>query len=412
MEGFKISLNLNHENLTEDQHLILNLTNGYSNNRKLKKLTEEYIQITDGDKKFVELKEKTKKEVSERLAKECDSFGKEKDIIYVDGVFDIMHSGHFNAIRQAKKLGDTLIVGVNIDEEVQKVKGPTLMNDEERTLLADSVKWVDRTETLTPYTTTVSFLNKIGATHAAHGDDIAVNEKGENAYQELIDAGKFKIFKRTEGISTTNLLGRLMMIGSSENDNKFYKPLVGNYLPTGWRFKEFCNDKNPKSDDVIVYIDGAFDCLHPGHIKALKLAKEKGTFVYVGLYDDGACEQVYGKSNPVMGLMERASNLLSLKYVDDIVIGVPRKVNEDMLKSLGIHKVLAEEIYNQTENDQYEAPKKMGILEYFNVTPKLNNQFFIDRINKNKEVFIDKYMKKSKKEEEYEKNKSYNKKEV
>jgi len=48
--------------------------------------------------------------------------------IYIDGAFDCMHSGHYNAIRQAKALGDSLIVGLVADDEVIKNKGPPIMN--------------------------------------------------------------------------------------------------------------------------------------------------------------------------------------------------------------------------------------------------------------------------------------------
>ena len=52
--------------------------------------------------------------------------------LYIDGCFDLMHSGHFNAIRQAKALCDTLVVGVISDEAILQNKGPFIMNLEER----------------------------------------------------------------------------------------------------------------------------------------------------------------------------------------------------------------------------------------------------------------------------------------
>ena len=52
--------------------------------------------------------------------------------IYIDGVFDLMHVGHYNAIRQANNLGDFLIIGVCSDASVQGVKGTSVMNQNER----------------------------------------------------------------------------------------------------------------------------------------------------------------------------------------------------------------------------------------------------------------------------------------
>ena len=52
--------------------------------------------------------------------------------IYMEGCFDLMHSGHYNALRQAKQLGDILVAGVVSDENVLKNKGPPILNEKER----------------------------------------------------------------------------------------------------------------------------------------------------------------------------------------------------------------------------------------------------------------------------------------
>lgn len=52
--------------------------------------------------------------------------------IYMDGCFDMMHYGHANALRQARALGDQLVVGINSDDEIRKNKGPPVMNIDER----------------------------------------------------------------------------------------------------------------------------------------------------------------------------------------------------------------------------------------------------------------------------------------
>ena len=52
--------------------------------------------------------------------------------IYIDGAFDLVHSGHFNAIRQAAALATKLVVGCNTDEDILVAKGPTILNVVER----------------------------------------------------------------------------------------------------------------------------------------------------------------------------------------------------------------------------------------------------------------------------------------
>lgn len=48
----------------------------------------------------------------------------------------------------------------------------------------------------------------------------------------------------------------------------------------------FSNHREPKASDRVIYVDGDFDMMHNGHIELLKAAKEKGDFLYVGIYDD------------------------------------------------------------------------------------------------------------------------------
>ena len=46
-----------------------------------------------------------------------------KKIVTTNGVFDLIHYGHVDILKRAKNLGDTLIVGINKDESVKKIKG-------------------------------------------------------------------------------------------------------------------------------------------------------------------------------------------------------------------------------------------------------------------------------------------------
>merc|ERR1712154_51533 len=57
---------------------------------------------------------------------------KEKVRIYLDGCWDVLHSGHYNAFRQAKGLGDTLVVGVHSDQEIALHKREPVMKNEQR----------------------------------------------------------------------------------------------------------------------------------------------------------------------------------------------------------------------------------------------------------------------------------------
>ncbi len=64
-------------------------------------------------------------------------------IVVVTGGFDPIHSGHIDYIREAAKLGDILIVGVNSDKWLTRKKGKPFMNYQERTEVVNALKAVD-----------------------------------------------------------------------------------------------------------------------------------------------------------------------------------------------------------------------------------------------------------------------------
>ncbi len=66
-------------------------------------------------------------------------------IVWTNGCFDLLHAGHTNSLEQAKKLGDKLVVGVNSDDSVARLKGPTrpFRNWYERARLLECLRCVD-----------------------------------------------------------------------------------------------------------------------------------------------------------------------------------------------------------------------------------------------------------------------------
>jgi ethanolamine-phosphate cytidylyltransferase len=87
-------------------------------------------------------------------------------------------------------------------------------------------------------------------------------------------------------------------------------------------------------------VAGSFDLLHNGHIEILKKAKEMGDFLYVGVWSDDVVQHYRGSNYPILSLHERVLMTLACRYVDDVVIGVPYQISEDLIKSLNI-KVVA-----------------------------------------------------------------------
>ena len=102
----------------------------------------------------------------------------------------------------------------------------------------------------------------------------------------------------------------------------------------------FSNNKEPQPNDKVIYISGSFDLLHNGHINQLKKAKEMGDFLYVGVWSDEVVNNYKGGNFPLLSLHERVMMILSCRYVDDVVIGAPYQIPQDLIKSLNIQKVV------------------------------------------------------------------------
>jgi ethanolamine-phosphate cytidylyltransferase len=134
--------------------------------------------------------------------------------VYMDGCFDMMHYGHANALRQARGLGDELVVGVVSDEEIKANKGPPVMSMDERVVMVSSVKWVDEVITDAPYAINEEFMNKLFVEHnidyIIHGDDPCLLPDGSDAYALAKKAGRYKQIKRTEGVSSTDIVGMVL----------------------------------------------------------------------------------------------------------------------------------------------------------------------------------------------------------
>jgi len=84
----------------------------------------------------------------------------------------------------------------------------------------------------------------------------------------------------------------------------------------------------------VVFTNGCFDLLHPGHIRSLELARELGDALIVGLNSDASVRQLKGEGRPVIAEHERAEILAALESVDAVVIfddSTPREVISRLL---------------------------------------------------------------------------------
>ena len=131
----------------------------------------------------------------------------------------MVHYGHATACRQAKALGDVLIVGVHSDEEITKHKGPPVFNEQERYKMVRGIKWVDEVVENAPYVTTIETLDAYDCDFCVHGDDITLTADGVDTYHIVKEKSRYREVKRTQGISTTDLVGRMLLMTKTHHEN-------------------------------------------------------------------------------------------------------------------------------------------------------------------------------------------------
>ena len=125
----------------------------------------------------------------------------EERIIFTNGVFDILHKGHFKLLDEARRLGDKLIVGINSDASVKRLKGETrpVNNQMKRISQLEILPWVDQVVVFhedTPY----ELIKEIKPHVIVKGGDYTVDEVVGH------DLADVHLVQTQEGYSTTSII--------------------------------------------------------------------------------------------------------------------------------------------------------------------------------------------------------------
>ncbi|KAK4432224.1 Ethanolamine-phosphate cytidylyltransferase [Sesamum alatum] len=338
--------------------------------------------------------------------------------VYMDGCFDMMHYGHCNALRQARALGDQLVVGVVSDAEITANKGPPVTPLNERMIMVSAIKWVDEVIPDAPYAITKDFMKKLfdeyNIDYIIHGDDPCVLPDGTDAYALAKKVGRYKQIKRTEGVSSTNIVGRMLLCvrerstGDSRNHSSLQRQFshghshksedggsgsgtwISHFLPTSRRIVQFSNGKGPGPDARIIYIDGAFDLFHAGHVEVLRLARGLGDFLLVGIHTDQTISANRGGHRPIMNLHERSLSVLACQYADEVIIGAPWEVSRDM-----------------GNQNPYAIPISLGIFKLLESPLDITTSTIIRRIVSNHDAYQKRNERKCESERRYYEDKTY-----
>jgi D-beta-D-heptose 7-phosphate kinase/D-beta-D-heptose 1-phosphate adenosyltransferase len=146
----------------------------------------------------------------EKLKKRIDALRNEgKKIVFTNGCFDILHVGHTRYLRDAKKQGDVLVLGLNSDESVRSLKGEKrpLMPENERADVVASLESVDYV-TIFHELTPLALIEYLKPHVLVKGGDW---KEGEVVGRESVEkwGGRVVIIPEIKGSSTTNIIEKV-----------------------------------------------------------------------------------------------------------------------------------------------------------------------------------------------------------
>lgn len=123
-------------------------------------------------------------------------------------VADLFHYGHVNFLRQARKQGDYLLVGVHADETVMVYKRRPILSMEERVASVEGCRYVDEVLPNAPLNIDRAWIERHNIDLVIHGDDFS-SELEKLCYETLIEMGIYRTVGYTSGISTTEIIARI-----------------------------------------------------------------------------------------------------------------------------------------------------------------------------------------------------------
>jgi ethanolamine-phosphate cytidylyltransferase len=319
----------------------------------------------------------------------------------------------------------------------------------------DACRWSTKSIPYAPYVTSLPWISHYGCWYVVHGDDITSDAGGEDCYRFVKAAGRFLVVKRTPGISTTDLVGRMLLCTKThfiksltdELEGKTGGALDPEEVAAGaamlQKLKDYATDETalqpgaevwnwagtqlakpgaqatdagsfvklvagvgPKPGQRIVYVDGGFDLFSSGHIEFLKRVNEaeKGeAYIVAGVHNDEVINHWKGLNYPIMNIFERGLCVLQCRYIHAVVFGAPFAPSRPYLEAMPMGKIAA--VYHgptafmPSTYDPYNDAKEMDILCEVESHPyaHVNAGEIVMRIMKGRQAFEERQRRKGEK---------------
>ncbi len=132
-----------------------------------------------------------------------------EEVVFTNGCFDIIHRGHIEVLAQTADLGDRLIIGLNSDTSIQKLKGEDrpIIDEQARSILLAALNFVDAV-ILFPEDTPINLISTLLPDVLAKGGDYEIETiVGQEIVQN--NGGKVKLVPFVDGFSSTTIIEKI-----------------------------------------------------------------------------------------------------------------------------------------------------------------------------------------------------------
>jgi ethanolamine-phosphate cytidylyltransferase len=319
----------------------------------------------------------------------------------------------------------------------------------------DACRWSTLSIPSAPYVTSLPWISHYGCQFVVHGDDVTSDSNGEDCYRFVKAAGRFLVVKRTPGISTTDLVGRMLLCtrthfiksltdlldGKEGSGTDEERSATGSEMlqrirdyatkqsglepgPEVWTwlapssakvnggedekglFTRMVAGIGPFPGQRIVYVDGGFDLFSSGHIEFLRqvhTAESGNAYIVAGVHDDHVINHWKGLNYPIMNIYERGLCVLQCKYISAMIFSAPFSPSKAFLQNIPFGPVSA--VYHgptafmPLTYDPYLDAKEAGVFKQIqsHSFEQVNAGEIVNRILKAREVFAERQRRKGEK---------------
>lgn len=124
-----------------------------------------------------------------------------------------------------------------------------------------------------------------------------------------------------------------------------------------------------------IWVNGCFDILHVGHIRLLKYAKSLGDRLIVGIDSDARVSEMKGLNRPINSHIYRKEMLLSIKWVDDVVV-FDSEIS--LIKAIKNHSISVMVVGDDYVNKKVIGSEYVESLIYFSRIPNISTTILLN----------------------------------